>query len=168
MDITLERTAPGICHLIWPGNRARCAIGEGGIKADKHEGDGATPAGAWPLREVFYRPDRLTAPTTGLPVRPLTPEMGWCDDPRDPAYNRPVTLPYAASHEALWRDDAIYDLIVPLGYNDETPQPGRGSAIFLHVARPDYSGTAGCLALARGDVLALLGDARPGDRVVIA
>ncbi|MEE8188307.1 MAG: hypothetical protein V3T80_03780, partial [Kiloniellales bacterium] len=43
-----------------------CAIGRGGVAADKHEGDGATPAGCWPLRRVLFRPDRLRAPETPL------------------------------------------------------------------------------------------------------
>lgn len=154
-------------QIRWPGRIAPCAIGEGGIKRDKREGDGATPAGRWPLRAVLYRPDRVQRPATALPVRALAPEDGWCDDPADPAYNRRITRPYGTRHEALWRDDAIYDLIVPLGYNDDPPIAGRGSAIFLHIARADYSGTAGCIALARGDLEALLRAAAPGDVLII-
>ena len=95
----------------------------------------------------------------------LRPEDGWCDDPDDAAYNRPVRLPYAASHERLWRDDGIYDVIVVLGHNDDPPVPGRGSAIFLHVARPDYGPTAGCVALALADLLTVLREADPEARV---
>lgn len=149
-------TSNGI--LKFGGLSFRCALGKGGVQpeADKREGDGATPLGRYPLRQVLYRPDRLAMPQTRLPCVALTPLSGWCDDPADPAYNRPVTLPYAASHEKLWRDDHVYDVIVVLGHNDDPPVPGLGSAIFLHLARPDYSGTEGCVALAQADLLTLL------------
>ena len=133
-----------------------CALGRSGVTQDKREGDGASPAGTWPLRQVLFRPDRIARPSTGLPVSPLSPSDGWCDDPADPRYNRPVQLPYGASAEALWRDDAVYDLIVVLGYNDEPPQPGRGSAIFLHLATPDLGPTAGCIAVACPELVWLL------------
>lgn len=144
--------------LRYGGLAFRCALGKGGCKpeADKREGDGATPFGRYPLRQVLYRPDRLTAPKTRLPLRALQPDDGWCDDPQDAAYNRPVTLPYAASHERMWREDHLYDIVVVLGHNDDPPIPGLGSAIFLHVAKPDYAGTEGCVALALPDLLALL------------
>ena len=136
--------------------RYRCAIGRGGIRQDKHEGDGATPAGTWPLREVFYRADQLAPPLTRLPVRALRPDDGWCDAPGDPQYNRNVRLPYSASAEALWRSDRLYDLIVVVGYNDEPVVPGAGSAIFLHIARTGYRPTAGCVAFSRTNLLKIL------------
>ena len=140
----------------------RCALGRSGIVGDKVEGDGGTPSGIYPMRYVLYRPDRLSAPpATGLPVEVLTPDRGWCDDPAHPDYNRPVTLPFAASHEKLWRDDGLYDVIVVLGHNDDPPVPGKGSAIFMHVARPDYGPTEGCVALALPDLLELLADCAP-------
>ena len=123
-------------HLTWNGQRVRCALGRGGIRADKREGDGATPAGVFPLRRVFYRADRLSAPQTSLPVQALDPADGWCDEAADPAYNRLIKKPFDASHEKLWRDDSVYDVIVELGYNDDAPVAGLGSAIFLHVAKP--------------------------------
>ena len=152
------------------GRRVRCALGPAGVTpaAAKREGDGASPAGAWPLRRVIYRPDRRPAPQTELPVQALAPDDGWCDAPADPAYNRPVTLPYPASAEQLWREDAVYDLIVILGHNDDPVVPGAGSAIFLHLARPDYAPTQGCVALAAGDLEALLRIARPGDVLTIS
>lgn len=158
-------TSGGI--LSFGGLRFRSALGKGGVRpeAEKREGDGATPLGRYPLRQVFYRPDRLAAPQTRLPLQALTPQDGWCDDPLDPAYNRFVTLPYGASHEKLWREDAVYDLIVVLGHNDDPPVPGLGSAIFMHVARPDYSGTEGCVALALPDLLALLAVLRPATQI---
>ncbi len=152
MEITVR--APGV--LTWNGHDVRCALGPAGIRRDKLEGDGATPAGRFPLRRVLYRADRLIRPVTALPCSSLDPADGWCDDPADPSYNRPVRLPYRASAEALWRDDGVYDAIVVLGHNDDPVVPGRGSAVFLHIARPDYAPTAGCVAVARDDLLALL------------
>ena len=142
----------------------RCALGRGGVIAaeDKREGDGASPLGAWPVRGVLYRPDRGATPVAALPVRALAEDDGWCDAPGDPAYNRLVKRPYPASHEALWRDDGVYDLIVVLGHNDDPPIPGLGSAIFLHLAREGYAPTEGCVALSRPDLEAFLAMAAPG------
>jgi L,D-peptidoglycan transpeptidase YkuD (ErfK/YbiS/YcfS/YnhG family) len=147
----------------------RCALGKGGAKpaAAKREGDGASPLGVWPIRRVFYRPDREKRPDTRLVALPLAPHDGWCDAPDDPAYNRPVRLPYPASCERMWRDDGVYDLVAVLAHNDDPPVSPMGSAIFLHLARPDFSPTEGCIALARDDMLALLRLAEPGSAVAI-
>lgn len=128
------------------------------MTAEKREGDGATPAGVHPLRQVLYRQDRVSRPATGLPARPIRMHDGWCDDPRDPSYNRLVSLPHVSSAERLWRDDHVYDVVVVIGYNDRPPSPGLGSAIFLHVARDRFAPTAGCVALAMDDLLAVLRD----------
>jgi L,D-peptidoglycan transpeptidase YkuD (ErfK/YbiS/YcfS/YnhG family) len=122
----------------------------------KREGDGRSPIGLLPLRRVLYRADRGPAPETTAPVEPIGRSDGWCDDPHDESYNRPVRLPYPARHEMLWRDDAIYDLVGVLGWNDDPVRRGEGSAIFLHVARPDYAPTEGCVALALPDLRAAL------------
>jgi len=142
----------------------KCAIGRSGMIAanDKREGDGATPIGKWPMRGIYYRADRLTLPKLALPSTPITKDMGWCDAPDDPAYNRLVTLPFAASHEILWREDHAYDLIIELGHNDNPPVPGLGSAVFMHVAKPGYTPTEGCVALALEDLIAVLKDCRTG------
>ena len=134
----------------------RCALGRGGIRTDKQEGDGATPVGVLPLRRVFYRADRVSPPACRLPVEPLAPADGWCDDPADAAYNKRVTLPHPARHETLWREDGLYDLVGVLGWNDAPVVRGRGSAIFLHLARPDLAPTEGCVALAGRDLRAAL------------
>ncbi len=147
----------------------RCALGPAGVvpAPDKREGDGATPLGVWPIRRVLYRPDRGPPPATALPSAPIRELDGWCDAPDDPAYNRLVTLPYPASAERLWREDAVYDRVVILGHNDDPPVPGLGSAIFLHIARADYPPTHGCVALARDDLEALLASAAPGDALAV-
>lgn len=124
-----------------------CRIGPAGITHSKSEGDGATPAGHWPMRYVMYRPDRVARPITGLPVERIHPDSGWCDDPASRDYNKPVQLPYAHSHEKLWRNDHVYDMIVVLGHNDNPAVPGKGSAVFMHLSQPDGSPTRGCIAL---------------------
>lgn len=156
MSIVFVASADGIVR--GPQFQARCALGTGGVMSaeTKREGDGASPIGAWPVRRVFYRPDRVAEPETGLQTLALTEQDGWCDDPAHPLYNRLVTLPFPASHEKLWRDDHVYDLIVELGHNDDPPVPGMGSAIFMHLARPDYAPTEGCVALAESDLRTLL------------
>lgn len=125
-----------------------CALGRGGIRRRKREGDGATPSGAFRLVEVFYRADRGRRPATRLPVRTLRADDGWCDDVRDGRYNRAVRLPCPAGHEAMWRDDRLYDIVVVLDCNLKPRVRGRGSAIFFHVARADFSPTEGCVAVA--------------------
>lgn len=146
-----------------------CAVGKGGIvPADrKREGDGATPAGLWPLRAGFWRADRLAKPPGPLAFTPVAPDMVWDDDPASPTYNT-LQRRLAADHpERLMRDDHVYDIVVPLGFNDGPVVPGRGSAIFLHVAREGYTPTAGCVALAREDLLALLGKLGPSPEIDI-
>jgi L,D-peptidoglycan transpeptidase YkuD (ErfK/YbiS/YcfS/YnhG family) len=153
--------------LSWPGGAAQAACGRGGVRPDKSEGDGASPAGIFPLIRGFYRPDRVPPPASGLPIAALRPEDVWIDDPADPNYNRLASLPYSAHHEAMWRADGLYDMVVLIGYNTDPPVAGRGSAIFLHVARPDLAPTEGCIAVA-GDVLAsLLGLLGPGSTITI-
>ncbi len=134
----------------------RAALGKGGVQEHKQEGDGATPLGLLPLRRVIYRADRVKRPACAVPCEPMAPEDGWCDDIHDAAYNRMVRLPYDGRHEALWRRDAIYDVVVVLGWNDAPVRRGQGSAIFLHVARPDYAPTDGCVALSLADLQWLL------------
>jgi L,D-peptidoglycan transpeptidase YkuD (ErfK/YbiS/YcfS/YnhG family) len=134
----------------------------------KREGDGKTPLGLWPIRAALLRPDRLPTLRTALPWRWLQPSDGWSDSAADPAYNRPVQRPHPHSHEALWRDDNAYDLILVLAHNDAPPVPGLGSAIFWHCRQPDGRPTEGCVAQDR-DVLARWLEAMaPGDAVNMA
>lgn len=167
MDLIVRPWPDGGHVLEAEGFAMRCAIGRGGLIADKREGDGGTPIGRWPLREVFYRPDRLPAPQTRLPIRALDPSDGWCDAPQDPSYNRRVRLPFAASHENLWRDDSVYDVIVVIGYNDDPVVAGKGSAIFLHLSRSDYEATAGCVAVALDDMMKLLAVIAPETHIIV-
>lgn len=139
-----------------------CALGPAGIVRGKREGDGGTPRGRMALLRLHARPDR-PRPATALPVTAIRPDAGWCDDPAHRAYNRPVPLPFAASHERMWREDALYDLVVELDWNRRpAARPGRGSAIFMHAARPGFAATAGCVALRPADLRRLLRRVGPG------
>jgi L,D-peptidoglycan transpeptidase YkuD (ErfK/YbiS/YcfS/YnhG family) len=132
-----------------------CTLGPSGVRAEKREGDGVTPVGVYPLRAIWYRADRIPQPVSTLPLHGIEQDDGWCDAPADPSYNRPVKLPYRASAEKMWRDDAVYDLVVILGHNDDPPVPGKGSAIFLHIANQAFGPTEGCIGLRREDLLTL-------------
>lgn len=142
--------------LIIGPNRFDCTLGRAGVAVEKTEGDGKTPIGTYPLRQLLYRADRLQQPETGLPVSVLTPDIGWCEDPAHPDYNLQIRLPHPSVHDKMTRDDNLYDLTVIIGYNDSPPVPGKGSAIFLHLARPDFSPTAGCVGLRQEDLLFVL------------
>jgi L,D-peptidoglycan transpeptidase YkuD (ErfK/YbiS/YcfS/YnhG family) len=167
MDLRVTADKNGAV-LDWGAGPRRAAIGPAGIAVKGGEGDNITPVGAFPVREIFYRADRIPAPDTTLPLRAIAQDDGWCDAANDPNYNRFVKLPYPASAEHLWRDDHLYDLVAVLGYNDDPVVPGKGSAIFLHLAKPGYSPTQGCVALAYDDAVAAIAQLKPGDRVLIS
>ena len=149
-------------HVFYP-----CLLGPAGIRLAKREGDGATPAGIWPMRYVMYRSDRLMRPRTGLPVHEIEPGSGWCDDPASGCYNQPVRLPCSASHERLWRSDSVYDLVVVIGHNDSPAIAGHGSAVFIHLQREARRATQGCIALSRLALLHVLEVCNTGTSVVV-
>ena len=132
--------------------RIACALGPSGIRRDKREGDGATPAGSFRLLWGYYRPDRKRPPAGGVPLQPLRRDQGWCEDPANGRYNRPVRLPAAEGADRMWREDALYDLVFALDHNFSRRVKGRGSAIFLHIARPGLTPTAGCVAISAADM----------------
>lgn len=131
-------------------------IGKNGVTPHKHEGDMATPVGQFTLRKVYYRADRTARPYSVLPTEALKPDDGWCDDPTSEVYNQYITLPNAARHEDLWREDDLYNLVIVIGYNDTPALPGKGSAIFMHLQRPDRTPTEGCIALTEQDLRTVL------------
>jgi len=149
------------------GAQVHCSVGRSGRRVGKREGDGATPIGSWRLVEVLYRADRVQRPRSALPIRSLRPDDGWCDAVGDRNYNRRVRHPYQASAERLWRDDHVYDLIVVMTHNLMPRVQGGGSAVFMHVARPDYAPTEGCVALGHRDLRRLLARCSRQTRVVI-
>lgn len=134
----------------------QCALGRSGVRMSKREGDGATPAGHFRLQKILYNASRVRRPRSALPIAQIRAHDGWCDAPGDRNYNRQVRHPYGASAERLWREDELYDIIVVTDHNQRPCLRGRGSAIFIHVARDDYGPTGGCIALRRADLLRLL------------
>lgn len=145
----------------------RGAIGRGSVRPLKREGDGGTPLGRFPVRLVLYRADRMKRPRTTLPVRAIRANDGWCDDPSDRNYNRLIRLPSMRSAEGLMREDRLYDLIFVLGYNDRPRVRGKGSAIFVHLARNGYTPTEGCVAFSRRDLVGVLAEIKPGTDFLI-
>lgn len=167
LDILVRTISPRAARgIALVGRRAlTCAVGRGGIRARKREGDGGSPRGAWRTLSVYYRCDRLSGVRSRLPVRHIRAFDGWCDARCDRNYNRRVRLPYPASTECLMRVDELYDLVVVLDYNVSRRLRGRGSAIFLHVARPGFTPTEGCLALSRRDLTWVVQRLTPRSRV---
>lgn len=134
-------------RLQWAGNIFPCALGEMGIKVKKNEGDAATPMGKWRVTQVFFRADRMSRPFSRFPLRIIQKNLGWCDDITSSSYNRLIKLPTHAGHEAMWREDRLYDIVIVLDYNFTPRVKNRGSAIFLHCTAPGLTPTKGCVAL---------------------
>lgn len=162
------RCARDTCgRLAAGGAQVPCSLGRSGRRVGKREGDGATPIGSWRLTEVLYRADRVPRPRSAVPIRSLRPDDGWCDAVGDRNYNRHVRHPYPSSAERLWRDDHVYDLIVVMTHNRVPRVQGRGSAVFVHLARPDNTPTEGCIALEERDLRRLLAHCSRRTRVVV-
>lgn len=156
-------------RIIGPNFDVPCALGRGGVVGadDKQELDGKTPLGRWPIRRVFYRPDKEEVPISVYPVTAISPTTGWCDDPGDEKYNQLVRYPWRSSAEQLWRDSDVYDLIIVLGHNDDPVVPHKGSAIFLHVAREGLKPTQGCVAIEHAALRRLITMMDSDDQIVI-
>lgn len=142
-------------------------IGRAGAGAMKREGDRKTPRGIMRPVRGFWRADRALPSPTGLPMQAISPRDGWCDAPGHGHYNRLVRLPFAASHEELWRADGVYDVVLELDWNRRPRIQGRGSAIFLHLMRADGAGTAGCIAVAPRHIRMLLAMLSPRTRIIV-
>lgn len=167
--VTIEKDSKNkIAKAQWGDQTFPCAIGWGGIGEKVGEGDGITPIGEYPIRRVLYRADRiLEKPKTVFEVQEIQEDDGWCDEPRDPHYNQQVKKPFAASHEDLWRKDNVYDVIVVIGQNDDPIIPNKGSAVFMHVARENFTPTAGCVGLSQNDLLKVLEESTPDTHVIV-
>jgi L,D-peptidoglycan transpeptidase YkuD (ErfK/YbiS/YcfS/YnhG family) len=162
--LNLQVTPAG---AVFGGRKMACALGREGIGVKRGEGHWITPVGRFALREVWRRPDQVEVETC-LPVREITPDLGWSDDPADPSYNQPVPLPHRFGHEKMWRESGVYDLVAVMDYNLDPIVAGAGSAVFLHVWRGPGQPTAGCVAFAREDLLAILAGWRASSRVEIS
>ena len=151
-----EKPAPGLASF--EGAVYGCALGQAGICPchRKKEGDGKTPAGLYFPKRLFYREDRITGVSSPLPLQTIRAEDGWCDDPASRDYNRLVRLPRLSSHEKMWREDHLYDLVLVISHNDAPVRAGLGSAVFFHIAGPGLAPTRGCVAFRKTDFLDLL------------
>lgn len=145
----------------------QCSLGRSGRKHLKREGDGATPVGSWQLRRIFYRAGRMPPPRAFAVPRPIGPALGWCETVGDRNYNRPVKMPYAASHETMRRADGLYDIVVELSHNERPRVQGLGSAVFFHLRRADGGPTAGCIAVSLRDMKTILACSGPKTRLVV-
>lgn len=143
------------------------ALGRGGILTNKREGDGGTPRGSFRLKRLWWRRDRIARPRTALPVRAIRPTDAWSEDPADRRYNRPVHRQPGEPGDRLMRADDLYDLIIEIDHNDRPRVAGRGSAVFIHIARDGFKPTAGCVALRRNDLLRLLEQVGPQTRITL-
>ena len=164
------RARPGVPTLGWlivGANYVPVALGRSGIRANKREGDGGTPRGRFRLRRLWWRADRAPHPRTFLPTRRIAPNDGWCENPGDRRYNHPVVVPKGATGDRLWRADGLYDFIIEIDHNTRPRVAGRGSAVFIHVARPGFGPTAGCVALQPGRLRRLLERVGTNTRIVI-
>jgi L,D-peptidoglycan transpeptidase YkuD (ErfK/YbiS/YcfS/YnhG family) len=164
------RAAAGDPHRGWlmtGGLTVPVALGRGGIKADKREGDGGTPRGIFRPRQLWWRADRHPRPKTFLPVRAIRREDAWCEDPSSRHYNQPVRLQGDQAGDRLARADHLYDFIIEIDHNISPRIAGRGSAVFLHLARPDFSPTAGCVSMTQSAMLRLLERLGPQTQIII-
>jgi len=167
--ISIQRSA-GDPHRGWltaGGQTIPIALGRSGIRANKREGDGGTPRGIFRPRQLWWRADRHPRPRTFLPVRAIRPEDAWCEDPQSRHYNQPVRLDRDHGGDRLRRDDHLYDFIVEIDHNSSPRIAGRGSAVFLHLARENFSPTAGCVSMTKGAMLRLLQRLGPQTKIVI-
>ena len=167
--VQIRRAAgqPSRGWLSFQGQTLPVTLGRGSVKANKREGDGATPRGTFHPLRVWWRADRLPRPRTGLPTRPIRREDGWCEDPNARHYNRPIRLSADSGADRLTRADHLYDVIVEIDHNTRPRIAGRGSAVFIHLSRPDGSPTAGCVGLKRRDLLWLVARLSPRTRISI-
>lgn len=175
----MRRASFGTIHVsVRPGRRSQgwlragpwclpIALGRAGVKASKHEGDGATPGGRFRPLRLWWRADRLPRPATSLPIRRIGRPDAWSEDPSDRRYNRPFRRSANEPGDRLWRDDGLYDIFIEIDHNTRPRVAGRGSAVFVHVARPGLAPTAGCIALRRHDLRLLLARISLNTRIII-
>lgn len=157
-DVLQTRVTEDGVYVEWNNQLLQASIGKNGIipAEDKVEGDLKTPKGHYKVTHGFYRPDKIDCPKSIIPFTAIEPNFGWCDDPSHPFYNQKILKPLDASYEDLWRDDDVYDLILVTDHNTNPIVPGKGSAVFIHIARANFEPTAGCLALPKQDLLRIV------------
>ena len=154
-------------HLFIKEEKLQCAIGRNGLTGNKREGDLSTPVGTFHFNKIYYRADRLGSIEFIIDSSIISKNDGWCDDQKSDLYNQHIQFPFQGSAEHLYRDDHIYDIICVLNYNTSPVIPGRGSAIFLHVAKPDFLGTEGCIAIEKEALIEIATNLTADSTIVI-
>tara|TARA_E500000178_G_scaffold29507_1_gene26760 strand:- start:508 stop:1008 length:501 start_codon:yes stop_codon:yes gene_type:complete len=154
-------------YLIYNQYKVKCAVGKRGIGLKKKEGDSITPIGEYKIKYILYRSDRIKKIQSKLKKTIIKKNMGWCDDPKSDKYNKLINLPYTYSYERLFKKENIYDIILVLNYNMNPIKRGKGSAIFIHVAKKNYKKTQGCVAVKKSDLLRLIKEIRVNTKVKI-
>jgi len=155
-------------HLKYKNLKFRCALGSAGVKKKTKEGDNITPKGIFKVIKIYYRPDKIKKITTLIKTIKIKKNMGWCDDPRSRFYNKQIKLPSKLGHEKLYRSDNLYDLIAVLNYNTKPIIKNKGSAIFIHIAKKNFSKTKGCIAVKKEDLIYLLSKIKRNSQVKIS
>ena len=148
--------------------KVKCAIGKRGIDVKKKEGDLITPKGTYKIKRILYRKDRLKKLRSKLKKMIITKKMGWCDDAKSKQYNRLIKLPFNYSHEKIWRNDNIYDIILVLDFNMSPVRKNKGSAIFLHVAKKTFTPTKGCIAIRKKVLKRIVSEINKKTKIVIS
>ncbi|MGH6663572.1 MAG: L,D-transpeptidase family protein [Pseudolabrys sp.] len=167
LTVRRKPTQPTRGVLIAGPSALPVALGRGGVKANKREGDGATPRGTFRLKRLWWRADRHARPRTMLPVQRIAADDGWCEDPADRLYNRPIKVPPGSKADRLKRADHLYDFIIELDHNTRPRVAGRGSAVFIHAARPGFAPTAGCVALDLNALRRLVARLGPRTKIMV-
>ena len=147
--------------------KIKCAIGKRGITSKKIEGDEKTPKGAFTLKSIFYRKDRITKIKSILQKRQIKKNMGWCDDSDSRQYNKMIKFPFKQSAERLWLERNVYDIIIVINYNIKPTLKNKGSAIFIHIAKKNYNPTKGCIAISKKNILLLAGKIKAKTKIII-
>jgi L,D-peptidoglycan transpeptidase YkuD (ErfK/YbiS/YcfS/YnhG family) len=154
-------------HLKYQKLKFRCALGKAGVKKKIMEGDNITPKGIFKIIKIYYRSDKIEEIKTLIKRIKIRKNMGWCDDPKSRSYNQQINLPTKYSHEKLYRNDNLYDLIAVLNYNTDPIIKNKGSAIFLHIAKNSYQETKGCIALKKKHLIEIISKIKKNTKIKI-
>ena len=154
-------------YLKYKNLKFRCALGKGGVKKKTMEGDNITPKGIFKIIKIYYRPDKIKKIKTLIKKIKIKKNMGWCDDPSSRLYNKLINLPTKYTHEKLYRNDSLYDLIVVLSYNTNPIIKNKGSAIFIHIAKNSYKKTKGCIALKKEHLIEIISKIKKNTKIKI-
>jgi len=155
-------------YLQYKNLKFRCALGKAGIKKKGKEGDNVTPNGIFKITSMYYRSDRIKNIITIVKKIKITKKIGWCDDPNSLFYNQQISLPTKFSHEKLYRNDNLYDLVLVLDYNTNPIIKNKGSAIFIHIAKKNYKKTKGCIALKKKHLIELISKIKKNTKIKIS